>query len=100
MPLKSVLNGANRCLSLTKRTKQPCKNPAAYGCATCRMHGARKRESIRRGMQHPNYKSGRRTKQTQLETSEKLAELRLLEDLGFAIEMMSGYKTRGRKPQA
>lgn len=63
------------------------------------MHGARKPETIKRGQQHPNYVHGRRTLEAEKEHSRQLCELRYLEDLGHAIGMMTGNKTRGRKPK-
>jgi hypothetical protein len=63
------------------------------------MHGARKAESIKRGEQHPNYVHGERSREWMKQNSIKLCELRDLESLGYAIGMMSGPKTRGRKPK-
>lgn len=96
MPLQSIKNGARKCSALTKRTKEPCKNLAAYGCKVCRYHGAHK---IKVGNQAPNYKHGHRSKEWMKKNSEQLCQLRYLEDLGHAIGMMSGTKTRGRKPK-
>lgn len=96
MPLPSLSHGAKQCTALTKRTKQPCNNPAAYGCKTCRMHGARK--NIVSGRGHPNWKHGDRSKEGMKQHSAQLCELRYLEDLGHKIGMMTGPKTRGRKP--
>jgi hypothetical protein len=92
MPLQRVLNGAKQCTALTK---QPCQNPAAYGCKTYRLHGARK--NIVSGKDHVNFLHGQRLLETQEESSRKLCELRYLESLGHAIGMMSGHKIRGRK---
>jgi len=62
MPLPSVLkHGAKQCSAKSKRTGLPCNNPAAHGCKTCRMHGARKPDSIKRGKDHPNYFHGERS---------------------------------------
>ena len=96
MPLPSLSYGAKQCTAKSKRTGLPCNNPAAYGCRTCRMHGARK--NVVSGKAHPNWKHGGRSKEGVKQHSEKLGELRYLEDLGHAIGMMSGPKTRGRKP--
>lgn len=96
MPLPSLSHGARKCTALTKRTKQPCKNPAAYGCRTCKVHGAHK--DIVSGEAHPNWKHGRRSKEGVKQNSAQLCKLRNLEDLGYAIAMMSGPKARGRKP--
>lgn len=99
MPLQSVLNGAKQCQVLTKRTKQPCKNPAAYGCISCRMHGAHKSRNVLWGVDHPKYKHGNRTKEAQQNNSDALTRIRMLEQIGWHIKMFVGTKTRGRKPK-
>ena len=97
MPLQSVINGAKKCSALTKRTKLPCQNPAAYGCRTCRMHGARKAESIKRGKKHPNYRHGRRTLETELEQSAASRRLQQMEDAMHLLGMTTAKRSRGRK---
>jgi hypothetical protein len=98
MPLPSVLNGANQCRVLTKRTKQRCKNPAAFGCKSCRMHGAHKSRNVLRGVDHSQYTNGNRTIESQKKNSASLTRLRMLEQIGWHIKMFTGTKTRGRKP--
>ena len=98
MPLPSVLNGANQCQVLTKRTKQRCKNPAAFGCKSCRMHGAHKSRNVLRGADHSQYTNGNRTIESQKANSADLTRLRMLEQIGWHINMFNGGKTRGRKP--
>ena len=98
MPLPSIINGAKRCQVITKRTKLRCKNLAAYGCTSCRMHGAHKSRNVLRGVDHPQYKNGNRTNESQKENSACLARLRMLEQIGWHIKMFAGVKTRGRKP--
>ena len=98
MPLPSVLNGTNQCQVMTKRTKQRCKNPTAYGCTSCRMHGAHKSRNVLRGADHPQYTNGNRTIESQKENSASLTRLRMLEQIGWHIKMFNGGKTRGRKP--
>jgi len=97
MPLQSVIKGAKKCTALTKRTKQPCQNPAAYGCRTCRMHGARKKESIKRGEQHPNYAHGARTLEAEKQSSEQSLKLQQLEDAMHVLGMTTAKRSRGRK---
>ena len=98
MPLQSVLNGANQCQVLTKRTRQRCKNPAAFGCASCRMHGAHKSRNVLRGANHPQYKNGNETKGSRLERSRMSAMFLYLRDIGDTINLFIGPKTRGRRP--
>ena len=81
MPLPSLtLYGAKQCTARAKSKKgQRCSNPAAYGCKTCRIHGARHYSSLKRGKLHPNYRHGNETLQSKRQRSDKLAELRGIE---------------------
>ncbi len=98
MPLPSISkHGAKQCTAKSKRTGLPCNNPAAYGCKTCRMHGARKKESIKRGEQHPNYVHGNRTLESQKQSSEQSARLQQLEDALHLLDMIAAKRSRGRK---
>lgn len=53
-----------RCTAKAKHTGKQCKNLKAYSCSTCRFHGARKKQNIRSGVDHPLYVHGNRTKET------------------------------------
>ena len=98
MPLPSMkLHGAKSCTAKSKRTGLPCNNPAAYGCRTCRMHGARKTESIKRGEQHPNFVHGRRTLEAQAEQSAVSRRLQQIEDAMHLLGMTTAKRSRGRK---
>ena len=98
MPLTSISkHGAKQCTACSKRTKERCKNPAAYGCKTCRIHGARKAESIKRGEQHPNYVHGRRTLEAQVEQSAVSRRLQQIEDAMHLLNMTTAKRSRGRK---
>lgn len=99
MPLQSVLNGAQQCQVLTKRTRLRCKNPAAYGCLACRMHGAHKSRNVLRGANHPRYKDGERTMKSEDEHRKSSVILLTLRDLGDHIKLFNGDYTRGRKPK-
>ena len=94
MPLPRI---NKQCTALTKRTKQMCKNPAAYGCRSCRVHGARKAESIKRGKDHVNFVHGRRTLEAQLEQSAVSRKLQQLEDALHLLGMTTAKRSRGRK---
>jgi hypothetical protein len=63
------------------------------------MHGYVPYHKVKRGKAHGMYKHGDRSKEGMKQHSEKLSELRYLEDLGHAIGLMKGPKTRGRKPR-
>ena len=79
MPLPSVSeHRANQCTARAKTTGRRCLNPAAYGCRTCRLHGARKPNSIKRGIDHPNYQHGNETLKAKRQRSIKLAELKAI----------------------
>ena len=80
MPLPSVSqHSASQCTALSKGTKQRCLNPAAHGCKTCRVHGARKQNSIKRGEDHPNYLHGMETLSAKHARQLKLRYLRAIE---------------------
>lgn len=98
MPLPSIrMHGAKQCSAKSKRTRLPCKNPAAYGCRTCRLHGARKKESIKRGEQHPNYVHGMRTLEAQKERSAVSRRLQQIEDAMHLLGMTNAKRSPGRK---
>ncbi len=86
MPLPNI---TQRCRAKAKSTQTQCHNPAAYGMPTCRVHGARKPNTILRGQAHPNYRHGMDTKQMKAERKEKVAEFRQLEALMKKLGMFS-----------
>jgi hypothetical protein len=103
MPLPSVaLHGARQCKATTKRSKKRCLNPSAFGCTTCRYHGATPLDTRNNvfGENHPQFKHGRDTKQAKKQHQQTTTELHYLEDLGHHIEMFhkGATRTRGRKP--
>ena len=100
MPLPSLLNGAKQCQVTTRRTKQRCKNPAAYGCRSCRMHGAHKSRNVLQGKDHPQYKNGERSKAREAEYRRTSTTLLTLRDIGDQLNMFNGTHTRGRKPKS
>lgn len=99
MPLPSVSQySASQCTARAKSTKHRCLNPAADGCKTCRLHGARKPNSIKRGIDHPNFKDGAETLERKRQRSTKLAELRKIEDDLIKRGLIKCKRTVGRKP--
>ena len=56
----------------------------------CRFNGARKPQTVLKGKDHPNYRHTLDAKQKRREMSRELA-------VGFAIGMLRGTRTRGRK---
>ena len=98
MPLPSITkHGAKQCTAKSKRTGLSCNNPAAYGCRTCKVHGARKAESIKRGKDHVNFVHGRRTLEAQAEQSTTSCRLQQLEDAMRVLGMTTAKRSRGRK---
>ena len=98
MPLPSITkHRAKQCTAKSRRTGLPCNNPAAYGCKSCRVHGARKAESIKRGKDHVNFVHGRRTLEAQLEQSATSRRLQQLEDALHLLGMTTAKRSRGRK---
>ncbi len=99
MPLPSLrLHSAKQCRARSKRSGNQCLNPAAFGMPTCRMHGARHPDNILRGEEHPAYKHGQETTEMRKDRALASARLALLEQVGYAIGLLSGRRTRGRKP--
>lgn len=101
MPLPNVASGtAHRCMARCKRHGGQCRNLAAFGCTTCRYHGARRSDEVKRGDRHWNYQNGRETLEAKANRSARLRELRELEALSFSFGLATGPKWRGRKPRA
>jgi hypothetical protein len=97
MPLPSVLRGAKKCTSLTKFTKSPCRNPAAFGGDTCQEHCGRMKPYIKRGPQHPNHTHGKRTLEAERRSSEQSLKLQQIEDAMHLLGMTTAKRSRGRK---
>ena len=101
MPLPSVTaHPALRCSAKSKRSGRRCRNPSAYGQPVCRMHGARKPETIKRGTDHPLFIHGQETLEAKSERSARLTELREIEAIMFEIGMATGARWSGRKPSS
>ena len=82
------------CSAKSKRTGLPCRNPAAYGCRTCKSHGA---HQIRRGKDAPNFKTGIYSESGIAEYRAGMARLQELERVGFEAGLLTGNKSKGRK---
>jgi hypothetical protein len=52
-----------------------------------------------RGANHPQYRHGDETQEAKAERSVRLAELRELEQVSFALGLATGARWRGRKPR-
>ena len=96
MPLPGIRSReAKQCHAKAKSTQLQCLNPAAFGCSTCRLHGARR--NIKKGKYHPNYQHGRETQEMRHTRQQKLAELDQLEALMRAKGLLTGPRKVGRK---
>ena len=91
-----------RCQAKSKRTKLQCAAPALKGKRVCKTHGGRstgpKTEVGRQRCAEAKTIHGREKRKTRNERSLASARLAVLESVGFAIGLMSGGKTRGRRP--
>jgi hypothetical protein len=89
MPLPSITkHHAVKCSANSKRTGLHCNNPAAYGCKTCRMHGARKAETIKRGKDHPNFVHGERSLEGIKRHREVMGRIKMLTKLAKDLGMI------------
>ena len=91
-----------RCQALSKRTKQQCRAPAMKGRRVCRTHGGAstgpKTQTGRQRCADARTIHGNETRQARTERSLASARLTVLESVGFALNMLTGTRTRGRKP--
>ena len=92
----------NQCHAISKRTRQRCKAPSMKGKAVCRTHGGLstgpKTEVGRQRCAEAKTIHGRETREARSERSLGSARLAVLEEVGFSIGLMSGGRTRGRRP--
>ena len=91
-----------RCQAKSKRTKLQCAAPALKGKQVCKTHGGRstgpKTVAGRQRCAQAKTIHGRETREVRTERSLASARLAVLESIGFAIGLLKGTKTRGRRP--
>lgn len=91
-----------QCQALAKSTRQQCRRPATSGKKVCRLHGGAstgpKTQQGRERCAQARWVHGQET--TILRTERSLASARLaaLELVGFALGLMTGTRTPGRRP--
>jgi hypothetical protein len=92
----------NQCQAMSKRSRQRCKAPAMKGKNVCKTHGGLstgcKTEAGRLRCAEAKTIHGRETREARTERSLGSARLAVLEAVGFSIGLMSGDRTRGRRP--
>lgn len=93
----------NQCQAKSKRSGVQCRGPAVNGKKVCRMHGG-----ASTGPQTPEGRQrcaqaktthGQETAQVRMERSLGSARLAVLESVGHALGLLTGPRTRGRKPE-
>ena len=94
MPLPNL---NRRCSAPARSTGNQCLNPAAFGCKTCLYHGARRRETVRVGKEHPHYKHCERTKEAISKYRASMLHLEAIETLAYSSGVLIGPRTTGRK---
>ena len=91
-----------RCQAKSKRTKLQCAAPALKGKRVCKTHGGRstgpKTEAGRQRCAEAKTIHGRETREARTERSLASARLAVLEAFGFSIGLITGGRTRGRRP--
>ena len=91
-----------QCSAKSKRTGQQCRAPAIAGKSKCRFHGGKstgpKTPEGRQRCAQARTVHGRETTSVRIERSLASARLAILEEVGHGIKMMTGPRTRGRKP--
>jgi hypothetical protein len=92
----------NQCQAKSKRSQQQCRGPAVRTMNFCRMHSGKgsgpKTIEGRQRCAEAKTVHGFDTRKTRTDRAEAMRRLRVLEDLGHQLGIMSGPRTPGRKP--
>ncbi len=93
----------NQCQAQSKHSRTQCKKPAMKGKRVCRTHGALSRGATTKEGKARSVaartKTGNETRKARTERAEAMRRLRALEDLGHALGILIGPRTRGVKPK-
>lgn len=91
-----------QCQAKAKSTKQQCRRPACKGRRVCKLHGGRstgpRTQEGRQRCATARLVHGRETGAARRERSLGSARLAVLEQVGFALGLFTGTRTRGQKP--
>ena len=91
-----------QCSAKSKRTGLRCRAPAMVSKTKCRFHGGKstgpKTPEGRQRCAAAKTIHGRETTNMRLERSLASARLALLESVGFALGLLQGARTPGRRP--
>jgi hypothetical protein len=91
-----------RCQATSKRTRLQCGAPAMSGKTVCRFHGGRstgpRTEAGRARCAAAKTIHGNSTRQARRELSQELVYLAMLEQTGRLIGLITGPRSRGRRP--
>jgi len=91
-----------QCSATSKRTKLQCRAPAIKGKKVCKTHGGKstgpKTPEGRQRCAQAKTIHGNDTRQGRTERSLSSSRLTVLESVGFTLKLLSGTRTRGRKP--
>jgi hypothetical protein len=92
-----------RCNATSKRTNQQCMAPALKGKTKCRTHGGKSTgpRTLEGKARCAEAKTvhGLETRLVRVARGEAMKRLRYLEEVGYAIGLISGARIPGRKPR-
>jgi len=92
----------NQCQAQSKHSLSQCKKPAMKGKRVCLTHGGRstgpRTEQGRQRCAEVKTIHGNETRKARIERRLALARLAVLEEIGFSTGLMSGKRSRGRRP--
>ncbi len=91
-----------RCQATSKRTRLQCGAPALSGKSVCRFHGGHstgpRTEAGKARIAAAMTVHGQSTRQARRELTEELAQLAILEQTGRLVGLITGPRSRGRRP--
>lgn len=91
-----------RCQATSKRSRLQCGSPAVSGKHVCFIHGGRstgpRTEAGKARIAAALTVHGHSTRQARRELSEELIQLAILEQTGRLVGLITGPRSRGRRP--